>query len=520
MNNLNINKLLKGSIFALILMIVVFAQTKLQAQHNNTGHFNPDSLTEVTISGNVIIDSTHFHPIYSLDENSDGTADYHLNFGPYWYEPNEGNGKRPKNGEAITVTGGLHEMVDSLDVVVVYEINGEYWRYPYEPTWDNMGRHSHDGGHHQGGCDGYAFGFDHDTLLTVTLEGTVLVDTTFFMGSYFLDQHGDTEPDYFLNFGPPWYNPNTGAQKPINGEQTTIVGGIIHNDSISMVIVYSVNGKEWRDSTALGRHLGGGWAHRNMTDSLYVRSTFDQNDWMHVQPGWYNGGGMHGGGMMSDSLFFQMMEVYPHNIPFAESEHVFAGYEIGVFLPNGSNNMWNGGGCGGRMNFNSNINFNFHFTHQQMSGFNLTNDNIHVKYWDAETSAWKEISNVAIDLSNGMVNFDMSSVSNYVILTSNSVTSIEDENIKTLSTDYELSQNYPNPFNPTTNIKYQLLKSGSVTLKVYDVLGEEIITIVNQQQSPGNYEVNFDGSNLTSGIYFYELKSRNFIIIKKMMLLK
>ncbi len=75
--------------------------------------------------------------------------------------------------------------------------------------------------------------------------------------------------------------------------------------------------------------------------------------------------------------------------------------------------------------------------------------------------------------------------------------------------DYELSQNYPNPFNPNTTIKFQLAKDGFVTLKVYDILGSEVTTLVNEQKKPGKYEVDFNAASFASGIYFYKVTSGN-----------
>ena len=86
--------------------------------------------------------------------------------------------------------------------------------------------------------------------------------------------------------------------------------------------------------------------------------------------------------------------------------------------------------------------------------------------------------------------------------------------------DFGLSQNYPNPFNPTTKINYQLSANGFVTLKILDVLGKEVTTLVNDEQLTGTYSVDFDASNLSSGIYFYELRTGSFIQSKKMILLK
>jgi hypothetical protein len=85
---------------------------------------------------------------------------------------------------------------------------------------------------------------------------------------------------------------------------------------------------------------------------------------------------------------------------------------------------------------------------------------------------------------------------------------------------FRLFQNYPNPFNPITNIGFRIAEFGFVSLKVYDVLGKEVATLINEEKYPGSYEVEFDGSNLSSGIYFYRLTADNFTQTKKLILLK
>ena len=85
---------------------------------------------------------------------------------------------------------------------------------------------------------------------------------------------------------------------------------------------------------------------------------------------------------------------------------------------------------------------------------------------------------------------------------------------------FSLAQNYPNPFNPTTKIKYSIPQTSNVVIKVFDVLGNEITTLINEELNAGEYEVEFDGSKLTSGIYFYQLKANSFIETKKMVLMK
>jgi len=94
--------------------------------------------------------------------------------------------------------------------------------------------------------------------------------------------------------------------------------------------------------------------------------------------------------------------------------------------------------------------------------------------------------------------------------------------------DYILYQNYPNPFNPTTTIKYQIPELRFITLKLYDVLGNEVATLVNEEKPAGSYEIDFNGNELTSGIYFYQLRAddpessseQGFVETKKMILLR
>ncbi len=104
-------------------------------------------------------------------------------------------------------------------------------------------------------------------------------------------------------------------------------------------------------------------------------------------------------------------------------------------------------------------------------------------------------------------------------------TSVEDNNIQ--PNEYNLSQNYPNPFNPTTTIEYSISDNFTkqsqelnVTLKVYDILGNEVVTLVNENQKPGTYKINFNASNLASGMYIYKIQAGNFNQVRKMMLLK
>jgi hypothetical protein len=141
-----------------------------------------------------------------------------------------------------------------------------------------------------------------------------------------------------------------------------------------------------------------------------------------------------------------------------------------------------------------------------------------------------------LDDDNGWKEFALKGMlKNGIVYGDTTLTDVADEN--ELPKEFSLSQNYPNPFNPVTTIKYTIPtppasspftkgrnEVGFVTLKVYNILGKEIATLVNQEQSAGTYEVEFKSSvgslQLASGIYFYQLKAGDYVETRKMLLLK
>jgi len=98
--------------------------------------------------------------------------------------------------------------------------------------------------------------------------------------------------------------------------------------------------------------------------------------------------------------------------------------------------------------------------------------------------------------------------------------SVEGKNGKKIPENFSLEQNYPNPFNPSTTISWQSFMGTRQTIKVFDVLGNEIATLIDEYKPEGNYEIEFHASNLPSGIYFYQFKAGPFIETKKMVLMK
>jgi len=107
----------------------------------------------------------------------------------------------------------------------------------------------------------------------------------------------------------------------------------------------------------------------------------------------------------------------------------------------------------------------------------------------------------------------------WYVLSQNAVSGIE-EGEDLLPKEYKLEQNYPNPFNPATVIKFQLPFSGLVTIKIYNILGREVATVVDGEIEAGYHKIEFSGGALASGIYIYRMETKNYVSVLKMILLK
>jgi hypothetical protein len=107
-----------------------------------------------------------------------------------------------------------------------------------------------------------------------------------------------------------------------------------------------------------------------------------------------------------------------------------------------------------------------------------------------------------------------------ILKTTNGGVTYAEEEINDLILDYYLSNNYPNPFNPSTKIRYSVPHPSKVTIKVFDVLGNELETLMNEEKPAGTYEITWYAENLPSGVYFYRIQAGNYVETKKMVLMK
>ncbi|MFA6980972.1 MAG: YCF48-related protein [Ignavibacteriaceae bacterium] len=139
------------------------------------------------------------------------------------------------------------------------------------------------------------------------------------------------------------------------------------------------------------------------------------------------------------------------------------------------------------------------------------------KTWVTDSIAYGSRKVVFTDIENGWI---FNGISKILHTTNGGISDIREENRNSIPKDYLLWQNYPNPFNPTTTIKFSIPKLSFVTLKIYNLLGQEVGQLVNGIKSPGIYEVKFNGEEFSSGVYFYRIQADNYSVTRKLIILK
>ncbi len=491
----------KMRVGVIVLAILFLGMQVLDGYADHRGRHKkawPDSLVSVTLTGTVIIDSAH-HNIYFLDVDNNGVADFNLAFGPEWYIPESGATK-PNAGDYVTIVGAINKK-PTIPVVVVFEINGLLWREPVENWW----RHSE-------WCD---------SLELVTVTGTVLVDTTYYYDHYYLDTDGDENPNYKLCFGPPWYEPESGAKRPDDGETITIEGAIKGDSDIPCLKVFKIDGLVWREPKGPAP-WSGGWISKHLKHKKRVHCPVDSSSWVEIPPGAWQGGG-HQGPQFPDSIYCEFMKVWRDSLP-GHPDSVIAGWHFHFSNPAG--NRVNGKGVPVR--FIKRLRVQLRYSEGDSGGTFLgkfSSNAVQLRYWDENSNRWFSVENSIYDLNNKIVLFETESLQSYYAVfgteEETSVAEFKDNVPKNLV----LEQNYPNPFNPTTTIGYQINSAGIVKLSIFNLLGQEIRNVVNEFKPAGTYQIVWDGRDnnrnlMPTGTYIYKLNVGNETQIRQMVMVK
>jgi len=492
------------TLFTLGTLSTAFAQE----QHHGDRHpLWPDSLGTTEVTGTVIIDSSFYHAEFSLDEDGDGQADYHLAFGPWWYQPESG-ATRPAAGEVVTVEGLVREHF-GLPSLVVFEINGLTWREPVA-----YGRH---------GWNSDAFWDNQGDTLTVA--GVAMIDTSYFYAHYFLDTNNDSIPEYRLGFGPPWYQPASGASRPGDGDVVIVFGRVREMAGINTLSVYDIDGLAWR-SPDQPAPWAGMWVGRNRADTTIVYCVTDSGNWVTFVPGHMGHGGM-GGMLWPDSAFVQFWEIHPDSLPGGTNGQHFRGFFLNIHDPQGMG-MMNGtyGGHQGAMHLEQESEFRFHYDDANLAQRGLSESGIKMKYWDDATQQWHDVAGINVDTGANTVTFSTADLSQYYTLSApSSVAGFADAENPAIPGEFVLQQNYPNPFNPSTTIRFALPEHAAVQLSVYNLLGQRITLLVNEPRAAGVHSVQWNGTDdsgrpVSSGIYLVRLEAGEQVQMQRMTLLK
>jgi len=485
-----------------VVMVSLFGPVaRAQGYHEDENrHAWPDTLEMTTVTGTVLVDVSTAHPLYFLDTDGDENADYHLAFGPWWFEPVSG-AVRPSQGETVTLVGLVQDDA-LLPVLVVFEIDGLSWREAV-----SYGRH---------GWRGEPFWPGRGDTLTVA--GVMMVDTTYYYSHYYLDVDGDGEPEYQLGLGPDWYMPASGAGRPADGDVLTVWGGLHERHGVDMLSVYTLNGLTWRSPDGPAPWAGT-WIPRDHDGITYAYCLTDSANWVAFAPG-HMGSHMGGGRSWPDSSFVQFWDIHPDSLPGPNQPNRFRGFYLDLHDPQGGR-MMNApfGGHHGSARFEKELRFQFSYDEDELTLHGLSEAGMVMQYWDEEAGHWTEHHGAEIDVQHNTITFSSLDLQSYYALSASStVTGIADDALQPRG--YVLSQNYPNPFNPVTSITYTLPQAERVLLGVYDLLGREVARLVDSVQAAGNHVIVFDARELASGVYLYRMKTAGFTEVKRLVLLR
>ncbi len=332
-----------------------------------------------------------------------------------------------------------------------------------------------------------------------------------------MDVDNDTIPDYQLNFGPPWYDGSDEIDRPSAFESVKIGGYLFEKKELDLLFVIELNDNIWVDTSACCGQFGGAWIYKKMNQHRHIHVMHDSASGFKISNGWFveNKGDKN----TPDSVFCQILELFPENAPYANQERILAAYEIGLFKPNHQNMLAIGDSIGDQIGFTHQIRYTFRYQDQKIKNSNIQENNLAVKTWNFQTGQWEIIEDANFEYDKNVVSFDLNAIPGLIIISEEIATKIADNNYNNPNT-FTLMQNYPNPFNSGTKIEFNLTERSMTELSIYNVLGEKVSTILNREMSQGLHSITIELNDLSSGIYYYMLKTENGQAMRKMILLK
>ncbi|HEY3293953.1 MAG TPA: carboxypeptidase regulatory-like domain-containing protein [bacterium] len=312
-----------------------------------------------------------------------------------------------------------------------------------------------------------------DGLTPVDLEGTAIVvgpDSLHRVTTYYLNTDNDASPEYILSFGPPWYTPGNGAERPTDGQHVTIHGGLFSYASPQMVVVWQINGHDWRDPDR-GGHGGYGGDHGSDCDPDSVtRVELNGHIIVTADPGWHE---------EHHSYWITVSNTDPRadfRLDFGAEDY---SPENGAVRPvNGQQVSIVGGQI-------------------LCPGEPLPI----VIVYEINGQFWRQPGD-----TTGMGPMVPDAAGEPIVIGA--------------PESYITAGNYPNPFNPATTIRYSIPEAGDVQLSIYDLSGRQVAEVVHGFQSAGSYTVAWDGNAFASGIYFYRVKVNRLSLSHRMVLMK
>lgn len=318
------------------------------------------------------------------------------------------------------------------------------------------------------GDDGHRGGGEHrgDSLQVVQLSGWAIVVHDSLRTHYFLDANGDDTADFRLVFGPPWYEPNSGAHRPVDGDSIWVTGGLMGYGQPQAVVVYEINGLFWR------------------------------------QPGHGHGGhGGHGGGYPHpDSL----VAIEAAGLAIVDTTHMRNQYFLDTNADDTADYILNFGPP----------------EYDPGNGATRPNDGDSISIVGGLLTGRENCLDMIIVYEiNGQ---DWWRTPGDTIALWYDVTSITNPETSQLPEQYVTAHSYPNPFNAQALISFDLKEASSVKITVYDILGQQVAILANQDYPAGQNEVLFDMNKVSgsSAVYFYRVEAGRHSTTGKMTLLK